>query len=577
MGVAITDPNEIRDGYLTFQGGVDMWTSPNMLPPHKVAFAENCTFRGNGVSPRPGFKRVDLSFTAADQTTIDAMKLAWATGRFQGAESFKKANADAIILVSISGRIFSVDLVRGTIKENSLAGDLNSARAPQVWIESSPDFAVISNAQESDLFFSGTDMRRATVGELPVGSGPLCYGMGRFWVAMRDQWIASDLSGNPDSGNPTPYNFRDSVLHMSENDYLNEGGSFGLPLSSGPITAMRFLANVDTTLGQGALLIHTPNGVFGATLPFDRTTWKALTYPSQTMVLINNGALSHWSCVLVNGDMFYRARDGIRSVVMARRDFGSWGNVPISREVQPILTEDDEHLLNFCSAVLFDNRLIMTCSPVLTESGCYHRGMIALDFDPISTLGQRAPPAFEGLWTGLNVLKLLIANVGGEDRCFAFALNANNQIDLWEITKDERFDETDKRIPWTVETRSWHFNKPFDAKELKQADLWLKEVWGEVGINAKFRSDDYPGWINWINKTIETTISSTTVSETTYSPQTVSRVSLGQPPDTEDAVNEKFHRKGCEFAIRLDMLGFAEISQMRVFGRNLPEGVFGRP
>ena len=59
------------------------------------------------------------------------------------------------------------------------------------------------------------------------------------------------------------------------------------------------------------------------------------------MTLNQNGT------VLANGDALFRSVDGLRSLILARRDFDTWGNVPQSREVQPTLDADNSSLLNW--------------------------------------------------------------------------------------------------------------------------------------------------------------------------------------------------------------------------------------
>src|ERR1041385_6903574 len=90
-------------------------------------------------------------------------------------------------------------------------------------------------------------------------------------------------------------------------------------------------AMTDTALGQGPMLVGTPNVVFTVNLPFDRTTWKNLAEALQTANPIV-GPVSQDSVINVNGDLWYRSLDGIRSYITAQRQFnGAWGNTPQSR------------------------------------------------------------------------------------------------------------------------------------------------------------------------------------------------------------------------------------------------------
>ncbi len=102
--------------------------------------------------------------------------------------------------------------------------------------------------------------------ELPPGRMG-AYGRGRNWFSLTDgrQFIASDITGGP-SGTQAE-NFRDAVLHITENAFLVGGGNFAVPGSIGDIRAMLFTSELDVSLGQGPLLVVTPNVTFSCQAP----------------------------------------------------------------------------------------------------------------------------------------------------------------------------------------------------------------------------------------------------------------------------------------------------------------------
>jgi hypothetical protein len=197
--------------------------------------------------------------------------------------------------------------------------------------------------------------------ELPAGRMGT-YGRGRNWMALTDgkHFIASDIV-NGASGTAV-YGFEDAVLSVTENDFLAGGGTFVVPGQVGDIRAMIFTAQLDTSQGQGPLAVLTPKVVFSCDAPVDRTTWQNLTNPILTESIKANGGLSHYGTINVNSDVIYRAIDGDRSYIIGRREFDKWGNVPISREVD-FINSDNPQLLNFCSKIEFDNRGSSTGQP----------------------------------------------------------------------------------------------------------------------------------------------------------------------------------------------------------------------
>jgi len=283
---------------------------------------------------------------------------------------------------------------------------------------------------------------------------------------------------------------------------------------------------------------------------------------------------------LVNGDVFYRSLDGVRSFILARRDFGTWGNTPISKEMNRVIEFDDKILLNYSSSVLFDNRLIQTCSPFRTANGVAHRGLMPLDFNLVSAMSERMPPAWEGLWTGLNILQLVKGTFNNTERCFAFVSN-EGVIELWEITLNDKFDTFDndeKQILWSIETGSYSFNSPFDLKRLSGGDLWLYTLVGPVEFDLKFKPDGYPCWIDWLTfdecakyKDCDTPECGT---PKVFLPQFRPKIKFEKPPETCDPILNKPHIDLFECQIFLEMLGYCEIKQLVIHAQERQESQY---
>jgi len=404
----IRDPGRVTDGFASLERGADSGRNPSLLPRNQVAWAENSIFRGGYWMPRPGWKR--LALLSASQSTD--YTVAFAQGKFQGAGFFDDvASRKGLLIAQTGGYLYRIEITNAgaVVMDITPAGDPSSSTMPQVWMQQAENYLVVQDGQSRPFIFDGSTTRRAEDDEVPVGSGPMAYGMLRLWVAMGKSYVAGDVAGGPTG-----------VLKFTENDYIAEGGEFSLPMSAGNITAMQFTATPNTALGQGELLIFTPDAVFSNTAPVDRDAWKNLVQPIQTITLINNGAQSQNSTALVNGDVFMRSRDGIRSVIQAVRYFQQWGNTPLSNELSRVLPKDDPTLLKYVSAVEFDNRLLMTCQPVPLTNGCYFTGIASLDFEPITSMGEKQPPAYDGVWTGRQVYQLVKGRFGGVERCFAF-------------------------------------------------------------------------------------------------------------------------------------------------------------
>lgn len=401
------------------------------------------------------------------------------------------------------------------------------------------------------------------------------YGLGHQAWCLVDGlgFIYGDTVGGP-SGTPAN-NYRDAVLKTTENTFLAGGGTFRVPSSGEIITAMRFTAVLDASYGQGPLEIATPSRIFTCAVPTDRSTWIALENPILTVALIGDGPLAQESTILANSDTLFRNIAGYGSLIFGRRNFETWGNTPISTEVNRIVESDDRALLGYSSSVTFDNRMLATATPASSNFGVAHSDILALNFDPVSSLRGKAPSIWESQWDGLETLRIVTGIFNGVERCFLFVKDSTDGIQLVEQLRSdssEFYDDGTDRISWTVETpcifKPDERDKAIPIVKLMNGKIHVDSIRGEVSIQVQFRPDFYSGWTNWITLNISDS------SEPGY----LSPIGLGQPPDTAcDAPNNRPLRSGRFFQIKFTVIG-----QCRIMGQEYsavidPNVVFPSP
>lgn len=357
-------------------------------------------------------------------------------------------------------------------------------------------------------YFTGSHMTwQHPSTELPPGRMG-AYVMGQNWITLSDgkQFVAGDQVGS--SSGTVAYNFRDAVLNITQNLYLAGGGNFTVPGTAGEITCMIEGAVLDASLGQGPLQVFTPSTVFSVNVPIDRTTWQNLTNPILSEPVIDSGATGQWAVNNANSDFIYRSPDTtIRSYAISRRDFNTWGSTPISREVQPILQNDDPTLLRFESRCTFDNRELSTAQPIVGPNGVYWRQLIALNFDPISNLRGKAPSVYDGSWIGLNCFQLIKGQFSGVERCFSLCYNAiTGKNELYEILKQDQdyFDTSaigQRRIVSAFQTgvllKDVQGKSAFDLVKLEDGEIYIDSIRGQVDVQVWYRPDSYPCWVPW--------------------------------------------------------------------------------
>lgn len=454
----------------------------------------------------------------------------------------------------------------------------NPASLDFVYLFQAENYVIVLAGNNPTIIFDGSSSRRSMIKEVPPGFLGV-YGWGRIWICLPDRisFVAGDLirgaSGTPQNG------YRDAILKFTENDVINTGGAFGVPANAGLITSMQFLATQDTSLGVGVLLVGTTNMVFSVNAPVDRTVWKSLSYPIQTISLLDYGPLSPNGSVSVNGDMWYRSQDGFRSFIVARRNFGRPGNTPLSREISPIIEKDSDNLLFYNSGIRWDNKLYETVSPFRTLDGVLHQGLAVINYDLISNLQGNSSAAWEGANTGLSIFQITKGNIHGTERAFAFVSNVNG-LEFWELmrAKDSTLDQYNlpesqppirNPISSWLETRAEDFTLPITLKLLYMAAFYIDDIVDSVSFTVKYKPDQYPEWILWQTFTVcakvsQCTIPGVAVPCVTWQPNArlyAARVTIGQPQDTcvPGMIISQPPRLGHEFQFRLEWTGHCRI------------------
>lgn len=386
------------------------------------------------------------------------------------------------------------------------------------------NYIIVCQASASNvslpLIFDGSTMRRslgdaADPPELPAG---FCgaYVNGRIWLAManRRNYIGCDLVGS--SSGTASKSFIDAILKSSQNTFINEGGAFSIPANAGKICGINATVVIDTSLGQGPVSVYCQKSVFTNSAPPDSATWKDLTYPIQTVAAIDFGAVGPRAIVNVNQDTWFRSPDGQRSFIIGRRDLGTgWGNTPMSNEIGPILDRDQKDLLLWVSSALFNNRLLTTCSPKITPQGIVFQALSVMNYDEVSGMRGKTNPAWEGVWTGLDIFQILTGKVDDVERCFLIVRGTSGETEVWELHYDKDGINDYRIVPvqggtrvvssqieCLVDFRAMTFAQPKDSKKLESLQWFYDEIFDTVTWSVSYRPDMYPAFIPWHSVTV---------------------------------------------------------------------------
>lgn len=581
------------DGSLDFSLGVDSSrvatvrseNNPQGLPRNAVSWANNATFRGGGITCRTGWQPICAVHDS--------------TGLYQGGFMYDQLNTMPYLVVAISGRFYRIRLDTDNSVQDITGSLVFPATEPLYHFAQGEEFLVVQAGDYTTLpaIWDNSTMRQSVgltpgpgiTAELPA-AGPMVYYQGRFWYSYERQYTAGDIVLGP-SGT-APYGLRDSILKVTENPLAYGGDGFAVPTQAGNIMAMQYSANLDAALGQGTLFIFTRKQVYALDVPISREAWTKASdnagangVPLQRVVQRNNGGVSDRSVVAVNGDLFYQSLEpGLRALMMALRYFEQWNNTPISNNVERALAFNNRALMEYSTGVAFNNRLYMGILPEQVSQGVVHKCIVSLDFDPISSLGEKSPPAYDGIWEGLDILQLFTGDFGGRERCFAMVVSRiNSDLQLWELTQDQRFEAGDNRINWYVESPAYTWDREFDMKQLDGGELWIDKVFGTVDVTVSYRVDANPCWQLWHRVRFCTAKSSCEdVDNPVCYPAEVYResgkfpVTLPRPPLAPcDDINSRPTNIGHQFQVKIQVHGWCRLRGLIVYATPYLKTPFG--
>jgi hypothetical protein len=248
-------------------------------------------------------------------------------------------------------------------------------------------------------------------------------------------------------------------------------------------------------------------------------------------------------------------------------------------------------LLSQCSAVFFDNRLLMTASPfIMSEDGNIgFKDLAALDFAPVSSMQGKSAPAWCGEWDGVRFVKLACGSFRGEERCFAVVRNAGGGNELWEILKTGAAETASgDRLPGgagsavaaLVETPARDFGDAKRRKRLERVEVEVSGVAGPLELRAWWRCDAGGRW-NLLDEVA--TVAPVSDPEgagaaphvwRNLSAQGRSQWRTYSVPERVDVIYRRGAQIGFNFQLRISWRGICKIERVRMRAALIDDGDF---
>lgn len=480
--------------------------NPLLVPRTFASNAINRFFRGDVNAPRLPFQSIELSFATEKE------RIWFQGGNIQGAYFYHSYPSflNSAIIVSIAGKIFHIRITG----KKGIVSTLFSGNDPvltHAWFAQGFEWLVIQDGLNKPIVWDGvTGARRAVEGEVPTGS-IMATIHGRLVVASADgtnQIAVGDIVYGEDQTSTI------DIIRFTETGYWAEGGSFGAPVYVGDLTGMFAMPYLDTGTGQNELVVLGTEGAITLDLSRPRTQW--LDSQILRISLIGGGCVSSHSTCALNGDLFFRSAEGIRSFRNARAEFNQgWKQSPISSDVRRWIEPDSPRLLQYNSQVTWNNLLISTCSPMLEGPNNqyagfhrYHRGFVVMDSNPESNVVREGSPIWQGMWTGIRPVQFVEGRIEDNHRCFAFSYDRDGKNRLYELCESgaDTFEGERKKIFSGYDTSVFgtieRTTDNFSMKAVLGGEMAVSSIQEQLDLTLSLRPDSSPCFVEHTDITL---------------------------------------------------------------------------
>lgn len=513
------NPNS-QDATIDWSFGQDAYHEPDRIQPNAYAKGVNIKCDRGIVSPRYGNQKVKLTFDDDTLSRITGLQVSvenvFLSGKFQSWIPYTVFPEHYFIVVvngfvyRLNTRTKHVTLLSKTQTVNAFSSRINwSFAGDYIVLFDYPNFPLII---QDELVFRA-DPNNIIFGivepQIPLAATVGTYNQNRLAVANNgNEWTAGDPTGNLATPQ-APITFTEIQPGQA---YPGQVFQLGTSITGEPITAMGFLQSVDQNTQVGPLFVATENSVYYYRTDLPRVNWADPNGTLQfgSLLLFNAGIVGPRAQVNVNSDLMFESAEGkIHAVSTARNDAKTWGNVPISREVENWLTFSDDSLKQYSFLQYLDNRVFISANPFRVNATTLEGdpifdyafgGTVVLNLNSMATLHEEKTPSWDGLWTapyypmdmGISNKKAYV--IGKDEQGF-------NSVWLMEpqLTYD-LIDGNEVYIDSIVETREYYSESRFLDKVLQAATLALTDVQGKFSLSIERRPSQvnnfYP-WTDW--------------------------------------------------------------------------------
>jgi len=494
------------DGQLSFDGGQDVSLPSTRLEPNKFVSGINVNTSKGVLKPRYAWQRKKLSIQAGAYS-YEFNKLAnfnfnFKTGLFQAFVPYR-IGKNYYQLIVINGLIYLLNQRDFTVSVLTLNADtqLNPVQKRIYWGVTAK-YVVFADFPNRPVIIENGVARRSDVAlnELPV-LNLVTYNQNR---AMFSNGVNEFSAGDPAGSLTAP------LAPITINEILSGGPYVGEIYKApsdfdDPISALTTLQSVDTSTGIGSAIVATQEQIFSYDTTQPRAEWVNLNQFG-TCLSYNAGIVDQLAQINVNSDLFFVPKDGtLRGLSAARDEQKKWARTPMSLPVENWVEYYDPDLINFSRLSYFNNKIFWTVRPTYTKAlrldktpilDVCHSGFVVLDMANVSRGMGDVPPAWDGLWTGVRPMDMLI----NDNRMFVISKDSGIN-EIYEVLPQQTIDRTDggqrRNIRSIIYTRDYFTKNVFQDKNPVRLESNFTNILGEFKYDVKYKPSDAPNFIDW--------------------------------------------------------------------------------
>lgn len=494
------------DGQLSFDGGQDVSLPSTRLEPNKFVAAVNANTAQGVLRPRYAYCRKSLTMQRGGYSyefnKIADFNFNFKTGLFQAYTPYR-VGKNYYQLVVVNGLIYMINQKDFSVKVLTLNSDtqLNPVAKRISWGVTGK-YIVFADFPNRPVIVENGVARRSSVAlnELPV-LNLVTYNQNR---AIFSNGLNEFTGGDPAGSLTAP------LAPITINEIL-AGGPYAGEIYKAPsefddpITSLTTLQSVDTSTGIGSLIASTRDQIFTFDTTLPRSEWSTINQFG-TCLSYNAGIVDQLAQANINSDLFFIPPDGtLRGLSAARDEQKKWARTPLSLSVENWVKYYDPDLINFSRLKYFNNKIFWTVRPTYTKALRYdktpildvcHGGFVVLDMANVSRGFGDVPPAWDGLWTGLRPMDMII----NDNRMFVISKDSGIN-EIYEVLPKETVDRTDdgqrRNIKTICYTRDYFTKNIFQDKELKRLESNFSDILGEFKYRVEYKPSDAPNFIPW--------------------------------------------------------------------------------